>query len=79
MPKSISDETVQALVEVLDYVWDDGKKHIVEEFEEADDAVKAWNQRDGEGYVFNGVVGDVLTAWEEICGETAEQMIRDLY
>ena len=79
MPKSVTDKTVQALVEVLDYVWDDVKKHIVEEFEKADDAVKAWNQRDGEGSVFNGVVGDVLTAWEEICGETAEQMIRDLY
>lgn len=77
MPKTISDETVEALVEVLDVVWEDGKANIVEVYEEADDAVRAWTE--GEGEVFNGVVGDVLTAWEEICGQTAEQMIRDLY
>lgn len=69
MPKTISDETVEALVEVLDVVWDDGKANIVEVYQEADDAVRAWTE--GEGEVFSGVVGDVLTAWEEICAQVS--------
>ena len=76
MPKTISDQTIESLCDVLYYLWEMERKTIRAGFPELDDALKGLKEREG---VFDGIVGDVLISWEEVCGQSAEEVLGDLY
>lgn len=78
MSKTISDASAEALAEIIHYVWDEAKNHVIPDYPTEEEALKAWKEG-CEGGALSGVAGEVLTAWEDICGESAEELLKSLY